>query len=282
MHALRLKATNCRGGTKVSLSRLPAVLQVAPVAPPLLAVIASGLGTPHGSRKQRSHSTPLYTVSWGQGKGSNPRHLPSPRTSVPGRSSKPRMHALRSSLTTLWDKGFVRTSAGLFLPQILFSSSRFRITTSCSHKNRTSMWRTRPTPLREAMAFAALLSTHKRIRTAQPARAWMPKAFPRTPSPWHSTQPPHSTWLGSPVDCSSSSRCNPPRLRHLRFRRVSRSPAQSLSENTFNSKSSPSSQNSYNNLATRFSCSQLPAVDRAIFWHKKLTATCRSGRSRAR
>ena len=68
MHALRLKATNCRGGTRVSLSRLPAVLQVAPVAPPLLAVIASGLGTPHGSRKQRSHSTPLYTVSWVQGR----------------------------------------------------------------------------------------------------------------------------------------------------------------------------------------------------------------------
>ena len=63
MHALRLKATNCRGGTRVSLSRLPAVLQVAPVAPPLLAVIASGLGTPHGSRKQRSHFTSWYAVA---------------------------------------------------------------------------------------------------------------------------------------------------------------------------------------------------------------------------
>ena len=51
-------------------------------------------------------------------------------------------------------------------------------------------------------------------------------------------------------------RATPP----LRLRRVSRSPAQSLSENIFNSRSSPSSQNSYNNtgyflrfLATSFS-----------------------------
>ena len=40
----------------------PSSSTIAPVAlPPLLAIIASGLGIPHGSRKQQAHSTQSYS-----------------------------------------------------------------------------------------------------------------------------------------------------------------------------------------------------------------------------
>ena len=62
-------------------------------------------------------------------------------------------------------------------------------------------------------------------------------------------------------------RATPP----LRLRRVSRSPAQSLSENTFRLEVLAIFQNSYNNtgyffryLSTRFTCGQIPAVGWSI------------------
>ena len=62
-HHYTLDLPDWREGTRVSPSRLPVFLQLCPGSPePLLAVIASGLGTPHGSRKQQSHFTSWYTV----------------------------------------------------------------------------------------------------------------------------------------------------------------------------------------------------------------------------
>ena len=63
-HHCTLDLLDGREGTRVSPSRLPVFLQPCPSSPePLLAVIASGLGTPHGSRKQQSHSASWYTVA---------------------------------------------------------------------------------------------------------------------------------------------------------------------------------------------------------------------------
>ena len=63
-HHCTLDLPDWREGTRVSPSRLPVFLQPCPGSPePLLAVIASGLGTPHGSRKQQSHFTSWYTVA---------------------------------------------------------------------------------------------------------------------------------------------------------------------------------------------------------------------------
>ena len=63
-HHCTLDLLDWREGTRVSPSRLPVFLQPCPGTPePLLAVIASGLGTPHGSRKQQSHFTSWYTVA---------------------------------------------------------------------------------------------------------------------------------------------------------------------------------------------------------------------------
>ena len=63
-HHCTLDLLDWREGTRVSPSRLPVFLQPCPGSPePLLAVIASGLGTPHGSRKQQSHFTSWYTVA---------------------------------------------------------------------------------------------------------------------------------------------------------------------------------------------------------------------------
>ena len=62
-HHYTLDLPDWREGTRVSPSRLPVFLQLCPGSPePLLAVIASGLGTPHDSRKQQSHFTSWYTV----------------------------------------------------------------------------------------------------------------------------------------------------------------------------------------------------------------------------
>ena len=62
-HHYTLDLPDWREGTRISPSRLPVFLQLCPGSPePLLAVIASGLGTPHGSRKQQSHFTSWYTV----------------------------------------------------------------------------------------------------------------------------------------------------------------------------------------------------------------------------
>ena len=61
-HHCTLDLLDWTEGTRVSPSRLPVVLHPCPSSPPtLLAVIASGLGTPRDSRKQRSHFTPWYT-----------------------------------------------------------------------------------------------------------------------------------------------------------------------------------------------------------------------------
>ena len=63
-HHCTLDLLEWREGTRVSPSRLPVFLQPCPSSPePLLAVIASGLITPHGSRKQQSHFTSWYTVA---------------------------------------------------------------------------------------------------------------------------------------------------------------------------------------------------------------------------
>ena len=63
-HHCTLDLPDWREGTRVSPSRLPVFLQPCFGSPkPLHAVIASGLGTPHGSRKQQSHFTSWYTVA---------------------------------------------------------------------------------------------------------------------------------------------------------------------------------------------------------------------------
>ena len=55
---------NWKERSRVSPSHLPVVFHPCPGSfPPLLAVIASGLGSPHGSRKQRSHFTSWYTFA---------------------------------------------------------------------------------------------------------------------------------------------------------------------------------------------------------------------------
>ena len=62
-HHCTLDLLDWREKTRVSSSRLPVFL-LAPSSPePLRVVIASGLGTPHGSRKQQSHFTSWYTVA---------------------------------------------------------------------------------------------------------------------------------------------------------------------------------------------------------------------------
>ena len=63
-HHCTLDPLGWREGKRVSPSSLPVVLHPCPSSsPPLLAVIANGLGTPHGSRKQRSHFTSWYTIA---------------------------------------------------------------------------------------------------------------------------------------------------------------------------------------------------------------------------
>ena len=63
-HHCTLDLPDWTEGTRVSPSRLPVVLHPCPSSSPtLLAVIASGLGTPRDSRKQRSHFTSWYTIA---------------------------------------------------------------------------------------------------------------------------------------------------------------------------------------------------------------------------
>ena len=53
---------NCTGGQGSHRHVCPSSSTIAPVAlPPLLAIIACGLGIPHGSRKQQTHSTQSYS-----------------------------------------------------------------------------------------------------------------------------------------------------------------------------------------------------------------------------
>ena len=64
--------------------------------------------------------------------------------------------------------GFVKASARFTVPGIFLSSILRSLTASWSHRNLTSMWRTLPKPMRDAMDLAAEESTHSLIVVSQP------------------------------------------------------------------------------------------------------------------
>ena len=69
--------------------------------------------------------------------------------------------------------GFVSTSAGLRVPRIFLTMILLSLTASCSHRYLTSMWRTLPRPMRDAIDLAAEESTHSLISASHPRSRMM-------------------------------------------------------------------------------------------------------------
>ena len=62
----------------------------------------------------------------------------------------------------------VRMSAGFFLPSIFFTRRLRSLVASCNHRNLTSRCRNLPFPNRDAIDFAAVLSTHIQMSNLHP------------------------------------------------------------------------------------------------------------------